>query len=301
MGVVAGICARISSNAVTEPDSWPKAEQRLLYRAVRRLIGQRVFLPYQPGTASSDPSEGKFTFAWLSATALGLHASTPGWESNFRAGRLSRKKAADIFDWLQRHFPDEARALVNEIARAYGAATQSPWEAFIREYGVFGTLSIRRSRPGVSTRIEPLGELETEEMEKVTAHVPLHRPFNFHIDGGRGFVVGLQWVRGQWFALRLSDDRVGFRISALRSTTGDVLLDGPKLIENEEPGLHRFVFIETMEADGPTLESLLKPDMPIPETVLARLTEVVQTLPGRRFKLHRLNAMFVVAGYYDAD
>lgn len=284
-----------------DPEFWSVNEQRLLYRAVRRLIGQRVYLRSQPGAASYEPTEGKLTFEWLSATAFDERASRPGWEDNFRAGRLSKKKAAAIFAWLERHFSDEARVLVNEITRAYGAATQQPWEQFIREHGVFGFLIIDAPRER-SSRIITLEPDDEQELAQVSARVPLHRPFrfglldeaDFNASGGRS-LLGLQWVRGQWFALRLSPDRLGSR--ARDAQVDDVLL-GPKLIENDEPGLHRFVFIETMESDGAALERMLVPDAPLSEPVLADLMEALGQLRRDRFRLHRLNAMFVIAEHH---
>ncbi len=66
---------------------------------------------------------------------------TPGGvgdQDNFRAGRISRKRAAAIFDWIATHYPDVAA-----MAAAVEVPTSSiGWESFLQTHGEEGRLRV---------------------------------------------------------------------------------------------------------------------------------------------------------------
>jgi hypothetical protein len=284
-----------------DADTWSIAEQKALYRAVRRLVGQRVWLGNKPnknGRMSRAPAEGVLTLDWFYADALGIVARRSGSEDNFRAGRMSKKLAADAYKWLEKNFPDEARVVANEIARTYGNSTQGTWETFLREHGEFGklTLSVSQRRRFSVRRLDPE---EEEERDLVSATVPLHYPFSFSIKGGEGFFLALQWVRGRWSAIPLASDKLSCVVEPDDSgEIRDVRLHEPNLVEDSEPGLHRFVLLQTPPDTGAAIEKQLRGDMPIAESVLNEIVRLLRMRSQTLWTLHRLNAMFVLTDLY---
>jgi hypothetical protein len=52
-----------------------------------------------------------------------------------------------------------------------------------------------------------------------------------------------------------------------RGKIHDVRLHEPNLVEDSEPGLHRFVFLQVPPDTGAAIEKLLRPDMPVAQSV----------------------------------
>lgn len=101
-----------------------RTDRQTLYRHVKPLVDRRY---------GGDWSR-LYQAAFGQAVAFGQ-----GYEDNFRAGRISRKRAAALFDFIAAHHADEAA----EIARSLDASVAAlDWDQFVDANGVAGRLRI---------------------------------------------------------------------------------------------------------------------------------------------------------------
>ena len=107
---------------------WLKAstdERVILYRICKRL------------TAQLGIHLEEFAAAALRTRYLG-----PGFEENFRTGRIARKSESAIYQWLLKQHPDSALEVDQDIASLYGSAHADGWEVFLKQYGRFENFKI---------------------------------------------------------------------------------------------------------------------------------------------------------------
>jgi hypothetical protein len=83
-----------------------------------------------------------------------------------------------------------------------------------------------------------------------------------------------------------------------RGKIHDVRLHEPNLVEDSEPGLHRFVFLQVPPDTGAAIEKLLRPDMPVAQSVFNETMRLLRLRSQTLWTLHRLNAMFVLTDHY---
>lgn len=282
-GNTAGITGMKKSDLPLRSDS----EIAALYRALRRA-----------------GSVHGFSLAQAFDGALGHpFAYGAGYMDNFRKGRVDRSKAAKLYSWLRHQYPAHANDLDAEIVRLNTPAPPEGWEAFIREHGTFGQarlVAAQRQQQQLQVRQQQMGIWEREE--RFQQSFPLNLPFTFHFEGQfRPYAVGLQWLRGQWFALPLGDGTIGTPLTERRQFPDkfSVELEDRAFNEPDETGLHRFVFILTDQEAGAGIAQRLSADSAIAAAVLDGLaSDLLATRAKAPWSLLRLHVMFVVSEHY---
>jgi len=267
------------------------AEVAALYRALRRAGAEQGFsIDYALAHAFDRP------------LAYGA-----GYVDNFRKGRIDRAKAAALYDWLRTNYPLHAEDLDAELVRLNAPKIPALWESFIKAHGVFGQLSV--GPPSLYTQSQhqvkqqQMDDWEREQRFQQT--LPLNVPFTFYLrDLFAGYAIGLQWMRGHWFGLPLSDTGPGTALSGRRASVPDhgrgVPLEDMAFNESEETGLHRFAFILTDALTGPEVARDLSAEHAIPPEVLdAMATRLAASRETAPWKLLRLHVMFVVTHRYE--
>lgn len=196
-------------------------ERRTLYRHVKPLVDRRF--------------GGNWTRFYADIpghVAPGGH----GDQDNFRAGRIARKRAAAIFDWIEAHYPAEAEA----IAAALGAGnvSSSTWDDFLQCNGTYGRLHIamldETSRNIVAfaarTRVE---------------RIRLGQAFCFVLDSASaGTALALQAVDGKWYPLPLRAESITASVATGQQfLPRDPATNKPlPLAEDSHLGTHGFAF-----------------------------------------------------------
>lgn len=263
------------------------AEIAALYRALRRA-----------GSAHGFSLDQAFDGALGHPFAYGA-----GYMDNFRKGRVDRSKAAKLYRWLRHQYPAFADDLDAEIVRINAPQIPEGWEAFIREHGTFGqarVIAAQRQQQQLQVRQQQMGDWERED--RFQQAFPLNLPFTFGFEGQfRPYAVGLQWLRGQWFALPLGDGAIGTPLTEGRQFPDrfSVELEDRAFNEPNETGLHRFVFILTDREAGAGISERLSVDHAIAPAVLDGLADDLLAMrPTSPWSLLRLHVMFVVSEHY---
>lgn len=246
--------------------------RRLLYRHIKRLIDTSAL-----------------TWSRVFRDALG-EAGGPGvgYEDNFRAGRISRQKAARLYSWLQSAHSEIAEDLDRDLADL-GQSLGAVWERFIASHGRFEDVEVvplNDARPGLVAfaRDEPLA----------SRRIRLGEPFCFRIrDGSAGAVLALQSVDRGWHALPLSADSLSMQVGrGLCWTPGaDGGATPEALAEESDAGRHRFLFIVASPGLIRDLELAMPADRQLRPEELGFIAEHLQAASG--WRLLRINVLFV--------
>lgn len=264
--------------------NWAKAstkERKLLYQAVRLFIDER-----------------EWSLPDVFEAACGFRNYGIGYEDNFRAGRISRRRARQIYDWLRR----EHAGLASKVAAEIGAvSSMSPglerWEAFLADHGAFDTLSVDYARRLKSAVVR----IQRTEPERVQAVLPIVTPFVLVVDRGlSGRAIALQWAKGVWHLLPLESSNVSTamtgrkqRLPAVSEEDEPPFWQELHFREDAETGFCRFVLIVAAPDITRNLEQALVPDAPIDAEALTYVaSRLSQAAPGD-WHLKRVNVMFV--------
>lgn len=257
-------------------------ERKLLYRACRTVMDRTGQNMNQ-----------------LFKDALGFQpSSSDSYEDNFRSGRISRKHAARIHDWLHRIHPDDARRLDAEITGLYVPdGYRSPWEAFVEEFGEFEQLDVEviaiPEIERVSGKIRPGW---TPEPTSIFANEMFCFRFASPFDG---YVVAFQWLNDQWHTFSLAHSGLGERL-----TQGPQVLprrDGnhrPGLPmtkgyrEDSEFGLHRLVFLLLPFPLAAEICGKLYNNYRVPEGLLNTFAQKIAREPRAHWRVWRCDLIF---------
>lgn len=246
--------------------------RRLLYRHIKRLIDTSAL-----------------TWSRVFRDALG-EAGGPGlgYEDNFRAGRISRQKAARLYGWLRSASAEIADDLDRDLMDL-GHAQGASWERFLAVRGSFEGVEVvplNDARPGLVSfaRAEPLAP----------PRIGLGEPFCFRLlDAPAGEVMALQSVGRGWHAMPLSAD--GLSMPIARGTCWVPEADAgqsPELLaEESDAGRHRFLFIIASSALVREIELAIPADRQLRSEELATIVERLEAASG--WSLRRINVLFV--------
>jgi hypothetical protein len=194
-----------------------------------------------------------------------------GYEDNFRAGRISRKKAASLSRWLSEHHAQEAERLALRIL-AIGDAAPSPWDDFVAKKGQKNGISIvRLSDLGIVSFAHP----DPDGLPRLR----LGEAFCLRLDAeADGNALALQKAGGRWFALPLSDQSMHVPI-----TTGTAFLPRATqsgsiipLSDNEDGGRVMFIVIVSAASEIEKIAATIPNNDPIPLAVLDRIAARLQ-------------------------
>lgn len=196
-------------------------QRKALYRAVRRLMAEEAI-------------------GWNGIyEALGRSVPTGGgYEDNFRAGRIARQTANQIYRWMARAFPGHAVRLDRDLDA--GEPQGERWRSFLQEHGRFERIAaVLLPEPAIGVvafaKPEPLAR----------PVIPLGAPFCFQIESDHsGAVIAFQHVHEQWFALPLRPDGLSESLAQRRQylprqANGEPLA----LSEDAQAGRHGFLFL----------------------------------------------------------
>ncbi len=262
-----------------EPD-WSQSEEgerKALYQAVKRVM-REAGLSLE---AVIEQAEGR-------PVRLGV-----GYEDNCRAGKMGRRRAHLLYEWLVRHHPAKADALDTKIGASYASAFPSSlWEKALAAHGVFGQLRL------VEVMMQQQRQVQVAQgkPEPVQATIRLMQPFWLALDGEhRGYALGFQWIAGRWMPLPLAGDSLGIRLDgrAPYMPQGGPNGSEPYYIEYSELGLRRMAVVVVPEEVGARFEATVAPDKLTPPSVLDRLAEEMMALPPQSWSLYRLNGVML--------
>ncbi|MCK1463088.1 hypothetical protein IVB34_33205 [Bradyrhizobium sp. 2] len=263
------------------------SEVTVLYEAIRDLLKPKG-LTWKQVFAEASPN---------------IETGT-NYEKNFSRGKIAPQRAKQIAEWLERRFPETA-AYVDDLLTSvhFAIDSNSPWERFIEDHGHFSNVAlqviqleersypVRRGRSGMS-------KIEREAAKRIGAQyeVKLHTRFTFKIDSPlEGILSVLQWSRGVWWPIPLSDFGCWAPVESgtqwcpydPEQDDGDL----PHLLsEHSETGLHRLVFIFARE-----LHPLLKdadPEKRLDGNHLNEIAEAFGSAPKDTWQMFRLNVLF---------
>ena len=131
-----------------------------------------------------------------------------GYEGNFGAGKISRKKAHQIARWISKNYPAHAEKLEEDIylARMSESDKQltSPWADLLEAHGQFQNVEVfpyEAAQRGIVdfAKPEPLLDLELGLGEKFYFRITSEAP---------GVLGALQQFRGHWYLLPLMPDKI---------------------------------------------------------------------------------------------
>lgn len=180
------------------------------------------------------------TWTKLFREALDVERDTSdGALATFRNGRISRKDAAGIAEWIITHHLDVA---VGKAPALFDPAAKSDWARFLDEHGEYG-----RVRVIVEGRDRGLIQRATNA-PIATEPIPLGTPFWFEIDSPRaGSMIALEGYGKVWYPFSPHSDGVTLSTECMEGTQilpRDSATDRPiALHEAEDDGLHAYVFL----------------------------------------------------------
>jgi hypothetical protein len=203
-----------------------------------------------------------------------------GDQDNFRAGRISRKRAAAIYDWITAHHPYEAAA-ITDTASPFVATTD--WESFLRTHG-------EESRLRVVPLDDPSLTIVAFAARRRVERLSLGEPFCFALDSAfAGEALALQQVDGKWYSLPLREDSMlAPIISGDQFLPRDIDTDRPiPLTEDAHLGNHSFVFLTWGGELGIPPFEIGQPVAP------DRLNHLARSLAqAEHWAVHRLDVLF---------
>lgn len=209
---------------------WLKAteeERKALYRVVRAIAG-----------ASDTDILGVIAQAEDTPMRRGT-----GYETNFNHGKIGRKLAKVIAQWVEEHHRDLAHETEPEV---FPISMSTIWSKYLAQHGITGQLRIRPKSRG--------RDLVTFEAEATADHhvLALGEPFTLSLENSRrGVCMGYQIYREKWYSFPLSKTQAW-----LKADGGQIILpqmaDGSPahMVEREHTDLHRFVIVVADQADA---------------------------------------------------
>lgn len=284
-GVSRGSCAGMRSMTSFNWESATASEIIVLYEAIRDLLKPKA-LTWKQVFAEASPN---------------IETGTD-YERNFRRGKIASHRARQIFEWLERRFPETA-AYVDDLLTSVHTAIDlnTPWEIFIEEHGQFSNVKLQvvRLKERVYPQTSETGsKIDIEEIKRVEVQyeLKLHTHFTFQLDSPiRGVLSVLQWSRGVWWPIPLTnfvcwtDVKEGAQWLPYDPESDNGSL--PRLLsEHTEDGLHRLVFLITR-----TVHPLLKnadSQQRLDPKSLNQLAEKYRSEPADTWRLFRLNVLF---------
>ena len=157
--------------------------------------------------------------------------------SNFRQGKIARAKAKLIYAWIAEHHIDTAHAIEPDM---FPMPPLCIWERYLDEHAIRGKLRLVRidKSRGIVQR--------ADNIQPADQRLRLGEEFCFELESNtKGKAIAFQGYRGKWHPLPLGENGesstdiiAGKQI--LPQNMDEQLIP---LIEMEDTGLHRFVFV----------------------------------------------------------
>lgn len=165
-----------------------------------------------------------------------------GYETNFNHGKIARKTAKLIAQWIEQNHRDLAHDTEPNI---FPISNSTIWNEYLNVHGIAGHLHVR---PKSRSR-----ELISFEAEATSDHhvLALGEPFALELDTLRsGYCMGYQIYREKWYAFPLSKAQHWLRVEGARITLPQMKDGTPAhIVERENGELHRFVVVIAHQAE----------------------------------------------------
>lgn len=217
---------------------------------------------------------------------------------NFRAGKISRSKAAQIANWIEKNDPERARQMVEAIFRARAEASEAEpsgtWEAFLKSNGVFEGVSIiplEHQRLGL-TRIadrEPVADRPIKPGE--------HFCFRINSPIG-GSLIAFQQYLSLWYRLDLTESETFLNVAAglqhvpFDPATGEIVA----LSEEEHFEKHKYVFVISDAQTVEQIATITASHGAIPEAAMNELATVLSASDKGARSILQINVLFAKPG-----
>ncbi|WP_156842853.1 hypothetical protein [Novosphingobium aquimarinum] len=213
-----------------------------------------------------------------------------GLEDTFRAGRIGRKKAKRIAEWLARDHPKEAAQLDALLkAPSVPVSAGALWKKWLEEHGHYDGIGVvRLSDPaaGIVTFANP---------EPLAGPIiPLGAPFCFQLHSDlAGASLAFQSVKGLWYPLPLSENEFSSRVDEgvqyvpSESESGQPVA----LSEDVHAGRHRFALLVGEAQLVDVVAGMIDVSEVIDPAVLDAIAKYVSGAQSP-WRLHRINLLF---------
>ncbi|WP_306257358.1 hypothetical protein [Pararhizobium sp. IMCC21322] len=194
----------------------------------------------------------KLHIGWLDVFQTALTTAVGNdYENNFRKGKISGERAAEIFQWIAGQSQTIADQIEDEILRAREKDDENvepsatSWNELLQQQGRFENIEVYRHTPELNivrfANPQPLSDLRLRLTDEFHFEVTLEAP---------GTLGVLQGYKSDWYLLPILRNGHVLKIT----TAGKVTIperdkDGgiDPLSEDEDEGKHRFVFLWSAE------------------------------------------------------
>ncbi len=214
-----------------------------------------------------------------------------GYDDNFRKGKISKVNAGHVYRWLATTAPAIAEDLRAALFEAKVQEGQASWPVFISTFGRFDDVEILPVSEG------PFGIVKFAEPDPVHEQpILLGQRFVFRIASTSArTVLCFQGYKDVWYPLPLS--KAGFQTTI---STGKHVVPACEtsgalqpLSEEEDAGMHRFVFLLFNGFDAADVCNRLKPGIPVAPEVLNNIANGLLEPHESHWDVLRINAQFI--------
>lgn len=166
-----------------------------------------------------------------------------GYETNFNHGKIGRKLAKVIAEWIEEHHRDLAHDTAPEL---FPISASTIWGEYLADHGLTGQLHIQPKSRG--------RDLVTFEAKATSGHhvLALGEPFALRLENSRpGSCMGYQIYREKWYPFPLTTSKGYVQTDGGQITLPQEANGRPaNMIEREHSGLHHFVIVVADQAEA---------------------------------------------------
>lgn len=211
-----------------------------------------------------------------------------GYGSLFQRGSISKKNAADIYNWIAANHPKIGHRLA---ANLFPHSSQTAWDDFITQRGKYGLLKT----------INPQSLFLTQRDEDFPVEedpIPLNRAYCFAlIAAPEGFLLIFESHEGgPWHPVAIGETNYDLvaHTKANHCLVPWNLSEGRpvKLRERKDRGLRCFVALHGSATSIRKIENKLLAGQPIHESTLNAIADYCMEFQGDELRAHRLNVVF---------
>ena len=247
--------------------------RKALYRAVRRAMDNDYL-------------------NWTQVFALALNGERlgTGYEDTFRAGRIGRKRAKRLYEWLARDHPIQAMRLDDELGVSDAEDREGTvWQDLLAAHGRYEGVSAVLL-PDASIGIVTLADPEPLARPVISLGASFCFQLYTDLEGG---ALAFQQVERQWYPLPLSDKGLAEIVTAGRQYVPRLPdSDRPApLSEEQHGGRHAFAFLVVTAAMIGALTQKLIAGRIIPPTTLDEIARAIEG-SAEPWRLYRINLLF---------
>jgi hypothetical protein len=238
-----------------------------------------------------------------------------GYEDNFRAGKISRSYASCIYRWIAEFYPEHLQSLDAALSASGKAELEAPkakpgdtWLLFLQERASGSGLSVMPPRREVQARLLNIDDGDNHNSSTITkrrvfadtfnARNPLVRvrlgdAFYFMFQTiAVGRVVTLSEYRHNWTPERVTESGDAPIFTDGENVIPSLNNEPRPLIEYDDVGLHRFVFIVVDGGGALRHTPRVAMGQAIPLRELDALADELSALPLENLRVFQVSILF---------